>query len=270
MAAELKHWLDAHGTFIEDKNGPECEVKEGSFDAKSREFDAVASTDRVDRDSEIINPSAFAEHLDEFKANPVMLFSHNPFIPPIGIWPKIALQKKQIPVRGKLRPEGDDELADNIARAIEGRFLRTVSIGFRIFERTDAEFSPDGKITKPAVITKAALYEISPVNVPSNVDAGIRMMKALCDDAFEKDVTRTVFAQGPSDLQVIKRAAALLKRHGEREQDGEAIEEQMLLAVRELRQHVVGLSDSKSIDFGRLRALRDLTEDVAKIKRANA
>lgn len=266
MAVELKHWLEAHGDFIEDKQGATCELKRGSFDPKTREFEAIASTDRIDRDTEIVVPKAFREHLSEFKQNPTMLFAHNPFEPPIGSWPKITLLAKEIPVVGKLRPEGDDAMADNMALAIASGFMRTVSIGFRIFEREAAEYDDDGKLTKPRKITKAALYEISLVNIPSNVDASIRVAKMLAEEAFPDEVVRTIFAPPASDLAVLKRAAVLLKRYGDESIEGKEHVAEMVAAVKQLREHVIGLADDEKTDFGRLRALRELTEDVKNLR----
>jgi len=271
VADELRDgWLAKLGDGIEDKRGETCEIKAGTFDPKTREFDAIASTSRVDRDTEVVLPSAFAEHLDEFKANPVMLFSHNPFTPPIGSWPKIAIQKTKIPVTGRLRPEGDDDLTDNIANAIGGGFLRTVSIGFRVFERQAAEFDDEGNLKKPTTITKAALYEISVVNVPANVDAAIRMAKTLASDVFEREVVKTIFAPAPTDGQVVRRATAILGRYVERTGEGEDVEADLVAAVKELREHVVALARDRVTDFDRLRAVRELTDELKSRRRVAA
>ncbi|MFQ5471260.1 MAG: HK97 family phage prohead protease [Dehalococcoidia bacterium] len=270
MDAQLKtDWLDTLGEGLGNKQGCAEEIKAGSFDTKTREFEAVASTNRVDRDSEIVDPAAFKEHLDEFKSNPVMLWSHDPFRPLIGIWPKIAIQKTKIPVTGRLRPEGDDPMADNVASAIAAGFLKTVSIGFRVFEREPAEYDDEGELKKPARITKAALYEISTVNVPSNVDAAIRTAKFLAADVFEKEVVKTVFAPAPTDAQILKRAGAILRRLGEEQLGGKEHQEEVLQALKELRELVVGLADQERVDFGRLRALRGLTRDVRRLTGAS-
>lgn len=50
----------------------------------------VVSDETIDREGEIISIDGWV--LDNFKRNPVMLWSHNPYDPPIGHWENIRFR----------------------------------------------------------------------------------------------------------------------------------------------------------------------------------
>ena len=122
------------------------EIKSASYDPKTRSFDAVLSDERVDRDGEIIRQAAWEENIDTFLKNPQMLYNHNPFIPPIGRWEEIQVGKNGKPTVGKgvFRPEGDDELTDNLALAVEKGFISSIPVGFRTLKPIGSTAGRDG------------------------------------------------------------------------------------------------------------------------------
>lgn len=256
MTAPNKSWVDELGPFLEDASTAPIEIKSATWSEKERSFEMTLSTTRIDRDNEIVEPKAFGEHIDDFRKNPVMLWSHDMFRPPIGRWPEVELRSESIEALGQMRPTGDDELADNLAKAVASGFLTTASIGFRAFEKLGPEHF-DGGPKGPTRVVKAAMYEGSLVNIPSNIDAMVKMAQHLVGEAFgsQKGVQH-VFA-APTNLQVIKRAAFLLS------DVDEAFEsEEMVAALEDLRRHVIKLRDGKTMDFDHAKDIRDLAAAV--------
>ena len=63
---------------------PALKAKPESLNSKNRTLDAIISTGQVDRDGEIIEPSAFKARIDTFMENPIVLWMHDAMSPPIG------------------------------------------------------------------------------------------------------------------------------------------------------------------------------------------
>lgn len=99
--------------------------------------------------------------LDRFKANPVMLFSHDSD-KVIGRWENIKIED------GKLTAEAvfdtDDEDAKKIAGKVERGFLKGCSIGMRVLDMQEDE---NGILT----VTRAELLEASICALPSDSHA---------------------------------------------------------------------------------------------------
>jgi HK97 family phage prohead protease len=146
----------------------ECEARA----AGERTLTFTASTEQVARDAEIVLVKGW--QTEQFEKNPVFLWSHNAWEPPIG---RVTRIKK---VRGKkARLEVDVEfagleqlhdLAEQIHLLYRDGFLKAVSVGFRVIERrepTEEETQSGAR----GVVTKAELMEISAVTVPADTDA---------------------------------------------------------------------------------------------------
>jgi len=134
-----------------------------------RTLDAIASTSDLDRDKDIILPSAFAETLGSFKTNPVILACH-----------QHRLQTGSSPVIGSAIPESikiDDArlfftmrfattaLGEEYWQLYRDRHMRAFSVGFIPIEWKDEKDEHLGYIR---TYTKIELLEISAVPVPSN------------------------------------------------------------------------------------------------------
>lgn len=118
---------------------------------------SIASTSNPDRDDEIIVQSGWI--LDNFIKNPVLLWSHNPYIPPIGKVVDITVRENKL----QFIPEFD--LDDDFAKLIFDKYkkgiLNTFSVGFMPIEKN------------ANVFTKVELLEISTVTIPANPDASV-------------------------------------------------------------------------------------------------
>ena len=134
-----------------------------------RTLDAIASTSELDRDKDIILPSAFAETLGSFKANPVILACH-----------QHRLQTGSSPVIGSAIPESvkidktklsftmrfaTTALGEEHWLLYRDKHQRAFSVGFIPIEWIDEKDEHHGYIR---TYTKIELLEISAVPVPSN------------------------------------------------------------------------------------------------------
>ncbi len=252
----------------ERKGVPCFTVKGSSLDEKARTLDAVVSSDIVDRDGEIVEPAAFAKRIDSFLANPVLLWAHNPFEPPIGKVLQLEFKKKRIEARMQFRAEGDSELADDVWKAFAGGFLNAFSIGFRVFQVEESKDESTGA-PKPPRITDAELFEISAVTIPANTDALVkadRMLRRIKSASFQtgEEQTRTIYT-APTDLDVLKRCKALTKRIQDRVAAGDRVNADELAALEELRLAVM-CATAKDHGAPELKAVQELVSCLAGFK----
>lgn len=171
-----------------------------SVDKKGRRVTAMASTPDLDRDGEIILPSAFKESLARFMRNPVVLTSHNH-----------RLDDGRSPVVGnvvdaKVSGEGllvviefhaETELAEEYWRLYSEKIQRALSVGF-IPQESEWQ-QQDGE--RVLVHTKVELLEISCVPVGSNRQALTRAQQLRHDFVEQKKFEREALALGldPND-----------------------------------------------------------------------
>jgi HK97 family phage prohead protease len=120
---------------------------------------AIASSQSVDRDGDVLVASGW--QLDNFVKNPVLLWSHNPFIPPIGKVLDIRIDNGQLIFDAQFAIE-ENELAKQVFNLMKGGFINTFSVGY-IPKMQDAE----GKTVA------MELLEISAVSIPANPDATV-------------------------------------------------------------------------------------------------
>jgi HK97 family phage prohead protease len=171
-----------------------CETKRINTEAKT--IDVIASTPDLDRDGEVILPSAFARSIASFKANPVILAGH-----------QHRLSTGESPVIGAAIPEtikiNDRELSFTMRFAptkngnehwtlYSEKFQNSFSVGFIPNKWEDRTI--EGKSVRH--YTDVELLEVSAVPVPSNASAVSRAMSWY--DPAEDDRPETIKSiQGP-------------------------------------------------------------------------
>ena len=136
----------------------------------------IASTEGVGRDGLIINADGW--QLDNFRANPVVLWAHDygGGRPPIG--------RADVEVSGKklmadVTFDPDDEFAQQIERKYRSGFLSAVSVGWDTIE-----MAPSDNPNMAGRVTKADLLDISAVPVPGDPSAlKERQMRSIADVA---------------------------------------------------------------------------------------
>lgn len=132
----------------------------------TRKLRFVFSDGTVDRSGDSIDPTGW--EIDTFVANPVALWAHNSYEPPIGRASNVGA------VGGKLM--GDIEFmaadisafADSIYRMVKAGYLKAVSVGFIPLEWT---FVQDKDRPFGINFSKQELLEISVCPVPCNPNA---------------------------------------------------------------------------------------------------
>ena len=161
-------------------------VKEINED--DRTIEAVASTAQKDRDEEIILPSAFAKNLASFKANPVILATHqhrldNGSSPVIGSAVPESIKITDQEVSFKMR-FASTPLGNEYWQLYKDKHMRAFSIGFIPikWEKDDTQRNRWGGPL--LTYTEIELLEISAVPVPSNTHALARA-KGWFDDGDE-------------------------------------------------------------------------------------
>lgn len=144
--------------------------KATDINEEERSVVAVISTDSVDRDGEVLVPKGMDS--DDFRKNPVVLWSHNANLPPVGkaLWLKQG--RKRITAKVKF---ATTERAEEIWQLFKGGFLNAFSVGFKPKEGrrpTPEDIKANPNLADAHFIfTKWHLLEFSPVAVPANAEA---------------------------------------------------------------------------------------------------
>lgn len=118
-------------------------------------FTVVASSDAVDREGESIKTTGW--ELDNFKRNPVLLWSHNAHQLPIGKVTDIAVEGGNLVAKFMFAAH---DFAQDVKKLVQDKILNAVSVGFMPKDQDEK-----------GNITKQELLELSIVNVPANQDA---------------------------------------------------------------------------------------------------
>ncbi len=152
-------------------------------DATTNTFTAVASTATVDRHGEIVSPDGW--NLENFKSNPVLLWSHDHTIPAIGKATNVWVDG--IGEHAKLKFTGVWQTVTNEGKAaaqlVADGILNSFSVGFIPKEMVGNTY------------TEQELLEISLVNVPANPDAMVLAYKSLKDNGFSDQVAKSITQQ---------------------------------------------------------------------------
>lgn len=149
-------------------------------DENMRLMKVIASDESVDRYGDIIRVAGW--ELGNFIRNPVLLFGHQSYMPPIGTVPDVGVKGKRLMAQCKFLAEGVYDWADTIWRIVEAKALRAVSVGFiplawdYIYEDKK---DPESRITGYE-FTKQDLLELSIVPVPANANA-LSVAKSLIE-----------------------------------------------------------------------------------------
>ena len=175
---------------------------------KGQEFDIeiVASTDKLVRDNGIVPLHAW--ELEEFLANPVILFAHMSFMPPIAQAVGVELKRALGELREFWRFNDITQLSREVHTLFELGDMRAASVGFMVkqFHRPDeAELKKLRKKFPEAneftfMVDRAILVETSAVPVPSDPGALAVTGRSIEDDLA--DLYTELGLRGAGDRQV--------------------------------------------------------------------
>ncbi len=169
-----------------------AELKEPDEDGSLNVFIPV-STASMDRDSEVIEPSAFKKTIPKFMKHPVLVASHDyrDLTNQIGEWTKLKITDGGIEGKPKYYIGMDNPQAD-WAYKLAQKGVAAFSIGFIPKEWEDG----DGQKSPRRTYKEVELLEISQVIIPSNRDAimGMRsksvdpIINSLLDEVEKLDI----------------------------------------------------------------------------------
>lgn len=126
----------------------------------------VFSDGSVDHSDDVINPKGW--NLAVFNKNPVALFSHMSWDPPIGRASGVGVVGDKLVGDIEFATAETYDFADTIYRLVDGGFLKAVSVGFK---PDDWSFSSDKDRPYGIDFNKQTLLEISICPVPCNPNA---------------------------------------------------------------------------------------------------
>ena len=151
-----------------------------SVQEDQRTVQAVVSTNRVDRDQEVVIPSAFEKWLDIFLENPVFCAGHQ-YVGPsgkstvIGHWIDLHITDDGLVGTVKF---AETPLGEDYWQLYKGKHLRAFSCRWQTHQHEFRELDLGGGIMKRIrVFTEVELLEISAVAIPANRDALAQIVK---------------------------------------------------------------------------------------------
>lgn len=136
----------------------------GAASARTKRF--VFSDATVDHSNDSIDPKGW--NLGVFNRNPVALFSHMSWDPPIGKAHNVGVQVDKLVGDIEFASADVYDFADTVYRLVDGGFLKAVSVGFVPEEWA---FSSDKDRPYGIDFKKQTLLEISVCPVPCNPNA---------------------------------------------------------------------------------------------------
>jgi HK97 family phage prohead protease len=156
MSSKIYHWTSTFKALGETDDGG-VEIK-GS-----------ASTNGLDRAGDIIEADAWTKGgLENFKANPIILFNHN-YDKPIGRAKELKVTENGLEISAKISKGA----GDNVTQLIKDGVLGAFSVGFKV---KDADYMTE---TDGYKIKDAELFEVSVVSVPCNQGATFGLSKSF-------------------------------------------------------------------------------------------
>jgi HK97 family phage prohead protease len=189
-----------------------------SFEGKSlmpivnteeRTIEGIISTVLMDRDGEVVLPSAFERDLDSYFLNPILLLFHGHKTLPVGKCLDVRITPENVWAKFEIAPT---ETGNEVLTLVKGGFLRGFSAGFVPIEAVDSP-SPSKvpsvalktSLGKPCkrLYSRVELVEISLLSIPSNRNALIALAEkgnsvagiiVKSFDKSEEDITDLVNA----------------------------------------------------------------------------
>ncbi len=129
-----------------------------------------ANTIDKDRQGDIVLPSAWAKGVDNYRANPVLLFQHQAD-KPIGRINKMRVDQKGLYIEATVSKAAESQ--HSIQTLIKDKVLKGFSVGFRV---KDQKFDRN---TEASTITDLELMEISIVSIPANANSLFSVRKSF-------------------------------------------------------------------------------------------
>ncbi len=166
----MKGEPDLNGVLLQQARVADSVTKQGDKDSRVRRF--RISTETQDRHGDIIRSKGIV--LKHFRKNPVVLFAHDAWMPPIGKSPKITIGDGFVDADVDFFDLETYEFADTIFRIVDKGGLKATSVGFMPLKYERMEEDDEDNISKVRWgidFKKIDLLEFSIVPVPANPEA---------------------------------------------------------------------------------------------------
>lgn len=168
----------------------------------SRLIEFIVSTGRVDRENDTIAPTGW--DLADYKNNPVVLWVHDHWSPPIGNSRSMYLDGDALKSMCEFTPEDLNPFGYQIYRLYAGGFMHACSAGFQPIEYTYDETRKYG-----VNFIRQSMLEYSCVPVPANPDAlAVARSKGLKTDLLKAWAERAM-DEHPTDDEARRRLEVL-------------------------------------------------------------
>jgi len=154
-----------------------------SSDEEKREVVAIASSEKIDRDGDIVRVDGI--NIKEYKKNPVVMFAHDHSSLPIAKATRIWKEDKNLMVKMQFTTPEENSMGDTVYKLIKGDYLKSLSIGFKPSWDTAVRNEKVGGWD----FKDSDLYEISIVPIPANAAAVVQskgITKALEDKVVDE------------------------------------------------------------------------------------
>ena len=145
--------------------------KDMELQVKEDKIEFMLSDMGLDRDNERIDPKGW--DLENFKGNPIILWSHDKFSPAIGIMENVRVEKGALVGEAKFVGKEIDEFGWSIGERVRQGFLKKGSVGFipKLMEISNDEQDEDFGVL---IHKEQELLEYSIVNVPALPTSGVK------------------------------------------------------------------------------------------------
>ncbi len=188
-------------------------IKAAGKDENGEEiFKIVISTNQTDRYGEIVEQEGI--DITNYLKNPIVLWGHDYYLPPIGKTLKLIQQKRKTTAYFVFAPT---QFAQEIKSLVKGGFVNMSSIGF-----ISTDFDRDNGVHRTS-----ELLEYSLVDVPAN--PGAEMQRTLFAKGIKelecKEVEKYVCKRGDSGCKIYSKVMEELKRLRELREETDAVEE---------------------------------------------
>lgn len=152
-------------------------VKQVDFD--NNQVEIVIANKSVDRDSEVVLPMAFKKKIKTYLDNPVVLFGHNHWSPPVGKMVDYKITEDEFVAIDQFAV-AEYDFAALLWRLYSGGYMKAASVGFMptAFDDDEEKKLPG---QRGVTYTEAELLEHSLVPVGSNRNALVKVYNAVKD-----------------------------------------------------------------------------------------
>jgi len=189
----------------------------GGIDSRLVEF--IITDESVDRASDMVKFDGW--NTDAFEKNPVVLWAHSHYDPPVAKSTELVFDEKKRQLRSvaEFTPRDVNPLGYMVYQMYVQRFLHAVSVGFQPKEWTWVSSDSDGERARRMGIDylKQELLEYSAVPVPANQNAlavargmGIDTtpLKWWAEQILDEKSVRNLNEEGRREMEVIRLAAS--------------------------------------------------------------